>query len=224
MKLQSNKGISQENKPGLYQFLRLDLSLFLLIISNIITIILATTQNWNLVSIMWIFWVQSIIIGIFNFIRILTLKEFSTENFKVNDQPVEPTESTKKFTAFFFLFHYGFFHLVYMLFLLSNNAELNGIPVTYNLSLNLSGIIGIIIMGMIFFGNHLFSFIYNYERDSKKVRNIGTIMFFPYARILPMHLAIVFGLFLINDARSIIIFLILKTIADIVMHQVEHHI
>ena len=224
MKSQSKAGISQENKPGLYQFLRLDLSLFLLIISNIITIILAITQHWNLISIMWIFWVQSIIIGVFNFIRILTLKEFSTENFKINNHPVDPTKSTKKFTAFFFLAHYGFFHLAYMLFLLSNNAELNGVPVAYNLSLNLSEIIGIIIMGMIFFGNHLFSFIYNYEKDSKKVRNIGTIMFFPYARILPMHLAIVFGLFLINDSRSILIFLILKTIADIVMHQVEHHI
>ena len=227
MKLTSNLGISirkeeKKKKFNIIELFKPDLSLLILIISNLITIILAITQHWNLISIMWIFWVQSVIIGIFNFIRILTLKEFSTKNFKINDHSVEPTESTKKFTAFFFLIHYGIFHLVYMIFLLSNHAELNGIPITYNITLNSSEIMGIIIMGLIFFGNHLFSFIYNYEKDSKKVRNIGTVMFFPYARIFPMHLTIAFGLFLINDAGSIFLFLILKTIADVIMHQVEH--
>jgi hypothetical protein len=211
-----------ENKVNLWKFFNLDSSLILLIISNILTIIFALKGNWSLIVIMWAFWIQSVIIGIFNFIKILSLKKFSTENFKINNQPVKPTDSTKHFTALFFLFHYGFFHFIYMVFLLSNNAEINGVPVTYNLSLTGSEIIWIIITGIIFFSNHLFSYIKNYENDSKKVRNIGTLMFFPYARIIPMHLTICMGLFLSSSPNSILFFMILKTLADVVMHQIEH--
>jgi hypothetical protein len=208
-------------KANFIEYFNLDLPLFILILSNIVTIIFAIYQNWSLITLMWIFWFQSIIIGIFNFVRILTLKNFSTENFKLNGQNVEPTTSTKYYTAFFFLFHYGFFHVGYLIFLL-----IGSFTHIMNKSLPMSGLsfILILISIAIFFGNHLFSFIYNYEKDSKKVRNIGTIMFFPYARIIPMHLTIVFGLFLINSKFGLIFFLVLKTIADIVMHQIEHNI
>jgi len=215
------KGNGKNKKFSFVKFFQLDLSLLVLIISNIITIIFAITEHWSLLIVMWIYLAQSIIIGIFNFIRILTLKNFSTENFKINGMNVDATSSTKYYTAFFFLFHYGFFHFVYIIFLLAGStAPLEGKAVAITgLSL-----LFIFINIAIFFGNHLFSFIYNYEKDSKKVKNIGTVMFFPYARIIPMHLTIVFGLFLINNTGSLIFFLILKTIADIIMHQVEHYI
>jgi len=225
MRVKIKSGDSQvssvNQKTDFTELFNLDLSLFLLILSNIITIILAVTENWSLITLIWIFWTQSIIIGIFNFIRILTLKNFSTENFYINHMPVAPTKSTKYFTAFFFLIHYGFFHFVYFVFLLAGSAFQiagNSLPIT-GLSL-----LFIFINIAIFFGNHLYSFIANYEKDSKKVKNIGTVMFFPYARIIPMHLTIVFGIFLIHSTGALIFFLILKTIADIIMHQIEHKI
>ena len=47
-------------------------------------------------------------------------------------------------------------------------------------------------------------------------------MFFPYARIVPMHITIVIGgAFLANQA-ALFMFLALKTIADIAMHVSEH--
>jgi len=192
-----------------------DLSLIMLILSNILTISLAITQHWNLIIIMWIYWFQSIIIGIFNFIRILTLNNFSTENFKVNDNSVEATDSRKKGTAFFFLFHYGFFHFAYMIFMLVGTFSDTSIFTKQTIFL-------IFISIIIFLINHLFSFIKNYENDSQKKRNIGTVLFFPYARIVPMHLTIVFGLFLATNAIAILFFMILKTIADVIMHQIEH--
>ena len=96
-----------------------DLSLLFLLFSNILTIFFAITENWNLSTIMWIYWFQSIIIGFFNFIRILQLKEFSTEGFRINGRPAQPTQGTKIFTAFFFLFHFGFFHFSYLNILLT---------------------------------------------------------------------------------------------------------
>lgn len=42
-----------------------------LLATNLITIILALAFDWSLLTIMWIYWAQSIIIGIFHFCDIL---------------------------------------------------------------------------------------------------------------------------------------------------------
>ncbi len=67
-------------------------------------------------TIVWIYWTQSIIIGLFNFVDLLTIKNYNAESFKLNDAPV--TEKNKGCVAWFFLMHYGFFHLGYFVFLL----------------------------------------------------------------------------------------------------------
>jgi hypothetical protein len=68
-------------------------------------------------EVLWIYWSQSVIIGIFNFIKMVTLKEFSTEGFKQGKKQMLPTRATAISSAVFFLFHYGFFHLIYAIFL-----------------------------------------------------------------------------------------------------------
>lgn len=184
-----------------------DLSFWVLLFSNGITVLYAVMQSWSLGTIMAIYWVQSIIIGGFNVFRILSLKKFSTEGFTINDKPVAPTEETKKFTALFFAAHYGFFHLIYASFILLDGKEFN---LHY-----------IFLGGIIFFIDHFFSYRYNKKRDEQKVRNIGRLMFFPYARIIPMHLTILFGS-LLPGLFPLVLFLGLKTVADGVMHVVEH--
>jgi hypothetical protein len=186
----------------------LDTSLWILILTNGATIYVALSRNWSLLTIMIVYWVQSVIIGTFNFFRILSLREFSTENFYINDRQAPPTEKTKHSTAYFFAFHYGFFHAIYALFLLTNAGSVN--------------VLYILTGGLIFVVDHFFSFRYNRKRDEKKKRNIGTLMFFPYARIIPMHLVIVFyGVFL-SGGGPLIAFLGLKTAADALMHIIEH--
>ena len=193
-----------------------DLSTIILIITNLIIIFLAIYQGWSLITIMWIYWYQSVIIGFFTFLKILCLKKFSTKNFRINKQPVKPTKSTKLFTAFFFLAHYGIFHLGYLFFLTTG--------VVAFLDLNTLNLVFLIPGILIFFFNHLFSFLYNYKKDSEKVRNIGTVMFLPYLRIIPMHITIVFSIFLIQSINGLVFFLILKTFADVLMHIIEHNI
>lgn len=94
-----------------------DSSLLSLFFSNILVIILAIVQKWDISTVLWVYWMQSVVIGFFQFLRILSLKKFSTENFSINNQPASPTTQTKTFTAFFFTFHYGFFHFIYAIFL-----------------------------------------------------------------------------------------------------------
>ena len=192
-----------------------DPSLWFLVLSNVLTIFFAIIGNWNLSTVLWVYWFQSIIIGFFNFVRILSLKEFSTVGFTINDQQVEPTQTTKIFTAFFFLFHYGFFHFVYFIFLTADSFVNS-----YGSGLNFSELKFVLLAALVFFINHLFSYIYNKPKDTVK-QNIGSLMFYPYYRIIPMHIILIFGIFLVG---ALPIFLVLKTITDTFMHSYEHKV
>ena len=188
-------------------------SLIALLLTNILTIILAIYEKWDFMTILWIYWSQSIIIGFFNVIKILTLKNYSTDGFKINGNSVGPTENIKIFVAGFFSFHFGFFHFVYFIFLLTGTL---GMAISQGKLISISAIL---ISAVFYFVNHLFSFLTNLKQDSKKQENIGSVMFFPYLRIIPMHLTIIFGFLLGN---GLLLFMILKTIADVIMHNIEH--
>jgi hypothetical protein len=183
-----------------------------LILSNIFTIIVALLERWSLSEVIWIYWSQNIIIGFYNWKRIHCLKQFSTEGFTINNQPVSPTKATQNKVAIFFALHYGFFHLVYLLFLLIESADISGL-------FNLSAMMCIIVFAI----NHRFSFLHNLEKDLNRKPNIGKVMLFPYARIIPMHLTILFGgFFVYHSAVMLVFFLSLKSLADLIMHLFEH--
>ncbi len=184
------------------------LSITSLLASNLFTAYLAITQHWNLASLMLVYWFQSVVIGMFQFLKILDLKEFSTENFTINDRAVEPTQATKIQTAIFFLFHYGFFHFVYLIFI--SAGVVGDKPFFMG---------GLWLPAALYLVNHSISFFANRKQNQQRVPNIGQMMFYPYARIIPMHLTIIFGSAL---QLPIVLFLGLKTLADLIMHLQEH--
>jgi len=193
-----------------------DKSIWLLLLSNILATWFMINAKQGVTSFLMIFWVQSFIIGLFNVVRILRLKEFSVNGLRTNGQLATNTPATKYDTALFFIAHYNLFLLVAL------NAIL-GLPLKEILfegvlqkQLNL-----IIIPGSIFFVNHLFSFIYNAPRDTKK-QNVGTLMFYPYIRMLPLFLASFFVLS--NIVVGVINLLVIKTITDLITHAIEHQI
>ena len=188
-----------------------DMSLWFLLFSNIITIYFAVTQNWDLLTVMWIYWFQSVIIGIFNFIRILKLKDFYSDNLTDSrgNKIIEPTEGGKNLVAFMFIVHFGFFHFVYWLFIFGLTYE------DWKEAVN-SPIFDYILLSVFaFFMAHALSFFNSRKIDETKKQDIGLIMMYPYARIIPMHFTILFGFF-IN--YWLLFFLVLKTIADVIMH------
>lgn len=189
-----------------------DRSVVVLLLTNLFTIILALYRQWDVGELMWIYWGQSVVIGYFNVHRILDLRRFSTRGFRINKRAVEPTRKTQRETAVFFAVHYGFFHFAYLVFLLSETGVGAGLPWT-----------GIAACIFAFYLNHRFSYRYNRERERGRVPNIGSIMFFPYVRILPMHLMIAaWSQFAGNTTVTLVIFLLLKTAADVAMHVIEH--
>jgi len=190
----------------------IDRSVVVLLLSNLLTIALAVYQHWDIFVVMWVYWGQSVIIGYFNFRRIMDLKKFSTAGFMINDQPVKPTPQTQRQTAVFFALHYGIFHLVYLGFLGADAKVAGGFP-----------LFNVLVCIGVFYLNHWFSYRYNREQEQDRVPNIGSIMFFPYIRIIPMHLMIVAGVSVFGGSTgALIIFLLLKTAADAAMHFVEH--
>ena len=87
-----------------------------LLVSNALTLVTALILKWPLAFVLWPYWIQSIIIGWYARKRMLALKNFSTEGFTSNDQPVPENEKGKRSTASFFVLHYGFFHFGYWFF------------------------------------------------------------------------------------------------------------
>jgi len=197
-----------------------------LILTNLFIIFNAFFETINLYAIMWVYWSQSVIIGAFNFLRILQLKEFTTKGFRINGRPAKPTKGTKSFTAFFFLIHYGLFHIVYAFFLFSGPifTALRTTPAlgsVFNPMEALKTLLFIVGGALLFFINHLISFRVNKKPFGEKP-NIGKVMFYPYPRIIPMHLTIILGGFLYAGKEVVILFLILKMLADVIMHVMEH--
>ena len=64
------------------------------------------------------------------------------------------------------------------------------------------------------FANHLFSYFVNRNRAGRRIPIIGSMMFFPNIRIIPMHVFIVFGAFAAGWHFALVFFLILKMLAD----------
>ena len=186
-------------------------------------IVFAVIDKISALEVLWIYWGQSVIIGIFNFIKILALKDFSTEGFKQGGKQVLPTKAAKISTAIFFLFHYGFFHLIYAVFL--------GTFSTMNSSINSGFELKYFFYSTgMFFISYLVEFINSRKEEPEEKQNLGKVMFAPYARIIPMHLTIILGGF-ISAAGSVFsadtnisiisLFIGIKTVIDLITHSIS---
>jgi len=197
----------------------LDPSTLALLASNVIVIAFAIIEHWNLITLLWIYWAQSVIIGVFNVFKILDLERFSTDGFYINDKPVAPTEGAKRETAVFFALHYGLFHFVYFVFLVA--FTFIGFWEVPSYGAATGSAYFILASVALFFANHLYSYLHNRESERGRMQNIGGVMFAPYARIIPMQLTLILGIFLV-DQVALLLFLALKTVVDVITHVTEH--
>ena len=151
-------------------------------------------------------------IGWFARKRILALREFSVEGFKINGRQAQATPETQRSTANFLLVHYGFFHAGYLVFMLSGPTVVTPLD-----ALLIAG------AGLGFWFGHQRSHRLNVDADSRGRRNIGALMFLPYARVVPMHAIIATGAATAGGGGiAVFFFALLKTGADVLMYVVEH--
>jgi hypothetical protein len=152
-------------------------------------------------TIVWIYWAQSVLIGLFNFFELMSVKNPDETSMSLNNQPV--SKSNMGCAAWFFLFHYGFFHFVYAIFLLVGKS---------------SGVNGklLLITAGIFVTESTIQLIRRRSVLHAGKVNVGKMFFTPYLRIIPMHLMILVPSFL--GITASVLFLVLKTAADAGMY------
>lgn len=201
-----------------------------LIFANIVTIVLAIFGSWDLATVFFIYWAQSVIIGVFSVVSILSADTMAIRGDL--QRPIDERGGTEKVTpgfarfylcimAGFFTLHYGLFHLGYYFFIV--DSSLFG---TVNLADP-----GIWLVCGLFFANHLYSHITYRHAGPKDYRFVNENFFSPYGRIIPMHLTIIFGSIIIlamqilgltTTLPVLVLFLILKTYSDINAHLIKH--
>jgi len=191
---------------------RTDPSVWSLIFANLLTIAFAIKFNWSPLELIWIYWSQSVTIGVTNYIKMRRLEAAAGSG-----QPLSG------FNSSFFLMHYGFFHFIYLLFILIFTFAGEDLPLKGEVPIQWFWVMVSIVT---FILNHFFSYFYNRERDQAK-ESIDRLFFFPYARIVPMHLTLILGagaeaIFPGVVNAPLYLFLSLKTVADVVMHKIEH--
>lgn len=185
------------------RYFRVDVSAIFLLLSNGLIIYFAIVEEWNIMDVMWIYWAQSLMIGFFNFLHILDLKDYSTEGYELLFKI-----SMKVQMALFFLFHWGLLHIVFLVFLLYIWA------VTPSLSPPMLALCIIV-----FLITHAAAYWVNRHRDVNRKPNIGDVVFHPYARVLPMWVILAPGIYYSEGSfTTLVVFLALKTIADMIMH------
>ncbi len=190
---------------------RLDLSTWFLIATNIVTIAVALHQHWRYSELLWIYWSQSLVIGIFAGCRALGLNQFTTWALKPAGGRVRPTPAAKVSSVLFFAAVYLIIHAVYLVFLLGMSADLSRQDVP-----------GMLACVGLFAVNHFFSFLQKHKLDLSDTPNIDGILGFAYVRILPMHFTLLIGLqFRHRAAIYLVTFLLLKTALDVLLHLAE---
>ena len=185
-----------------------DPSFLLLLAANFYCIWYYQGRQDAFATVIWIYWFQSVIIGVFTFIDLLTIKQFNAGDFKINDSPL--TKENKGCTAWFFLVHYGFFHFGYAIFLLISYS-----PLKVNGTFLLIGISA-------FFLESVIAFIRRKQQEKSGIANFSMLFFLPYLRVMPMHLTILLPSFF-NITPSIL-FLVLKMVADILAYMIYLHL
>jgi hypothetical protein len=202
-----------------------------LIFANIVTIVLAIIGNWDLATVMFVYWAQSVIIGIFTVVSLLSADTaiLAAEM----EKPIRERGGTEKVThrfaifyqcllAGFFALHYGLFHWGYYSFIVESGlfGVVNFADPTLWLSCGL------------FFANHLYSYITFRHKGPKGSGYVNEQFFTPYRRIIPIHMTIIFGSIVIlilkvlgitSTMPVLVLFLLFKTHSDISAHLIKHY-
>jgi hypothetical protein len=196
-----------------------DLSAWLLILTNLITISYAFIDHWAFSTIIWVYWCQTLIIGFFALLRTISLTDLSYRGV----ERIQPKffVRAKLRSGVFFLAH---FTVVQGILTLILGAFLG--PVTSQ-----NGMI-LLSSSLLFFCNHLFSYVYNKRKERVVYKNLGMIVLRPYLRTLPLFVAFLFvGMivavfFLIRDEQLVpvafVVLFVFKTSADVSAHTLEH--
>lgn len=189
------------NKIKSGQHFYCDLSFWALVVSNLVVIVWALIEQWPLDLMIWVYFSQNVIMGFFWPAKVFSL-------------PTDGSYTKKVQSVAVFLPHYLTMHFVYGLFLYNFLGK--ELFTNYKYILTMAGI---------FFLSELVSHFAGSRLNRTKPLSLAKVQFFPYARVIPMHFAIIFGFFfkagVTISSSTVMLFLLLKAFADVAMYMVE---
>jgi hypothetical protein len=194
-------------------------SAVILILANLLPLFGVLFLGWKVFPILFLYWVENIIIGFFN---VLKMSFASPANRKAG--------KAKLPIIAFFCAHYGLFTLVHGVFVIivfggTSQGDIGNPdfpPIIASLG-NYGILWGIITL----FVSHGLSFGINYiGKGEYKEANLNSLMSEPYSRVVVLHVIIIFGGFLITIIGSpeigLVLLIVIKLGIDILAHLKQH--
>ena len=184
-----------------------------LVLANLIPLVGVFAWGWSVFDVVLVYWLENLVIGVLNGVKILCLTNEKDGVFQIE----------KLFFTPFFLVHYGIFSFVHGKFvfsLLGEGERMSHIP-----QLIASGGLGMAFASLVV--SHVFSFFTNFIGGGEYRRNeVSKQMFAPYGRVAVLHIAILFGAFVIQVMNTPLFLLVLliggKIALDLKLHYRSH--
>ena len=184
---------------------------------NIGLIVAVVAWNWSVFDIVFLYWVENLVIGGINVLKMSVASGIS---------PQQGT-AIKLFLIPFFIIHYGMFCYGHGVFLFSMFGDLDPNQISRGPVDALTFLSGSMLLAVaLLAASHIFSFFGNFiARGEYQKTQAAELMMRPYGRIVALHITIIIGAFLTtafgNPLGLLVVLMVLKTLVDLAMHQSE---
>ena len=190
-------------------------SVLALVAANLFPLYGVLAFGWEVFPLIFLFWLENVIIGIFNVFRMLSVSPYDRKTWKA-----------KAFMVPFFCVHYGMFTAVHGIFVMAlfggygqEGAPFPGPGAVVESVRHF----GLVLPAAILFLSHGFSFASNFVgKKEYRTTSVDDLMARPYARIILLHLTLIFGGFLLQALGSplggLLLFLTIKIVFDLKAH------
>lgn len=224
---------------SVFQSFRLTPAVIALIAMNLIPLIGVFGFGWDAGTIVFLYWLENVVIGLLNIPKILACRaphpdtppptDAIAGRFTVPDLPKpkrgprDRPEGGAIFLCVFFSFHYGMFCFGHYMFLKS----------TYRTLPDLSEMLSVLTGPILFWSllgltlSHIVSLVVNFYGKKEYVgRSPNAQMFMPYSRIVLLHVVIILSGFVAlatgQGLATILLLVVFKIGFDLAAHTVEH--
>lgn len=187
-----------------------------LLAANAIPLLGVALLDWDSFSIMLLFWIENVIVGVLNVLRMLVSQPKSLANW-----------ASKLFLVPFFCVHYGMFTAIHGIFVIGLFGE------EYGLHMDIPDLLRVpeifphaelwwAVAALA--ASHLVSFFANFVFGGEyRTTSASMLMMRPYGRVVILHVTIIFGgaavMALGSPVWALLLLIALKTVGDLTAHR-----
>lgn len=183
-----------------------------LVVANLIPLVGVLAGGWRVYDVLVLFWAENVIIGLYNVVKLLAVGAVRGER---GAFPL----------AAFFTVHYGIFAAVHGAFVFTLFGPAGGEPEQMARAVVSDASLFVPLAALVL--SHGVSFVANFLVGGEigRVRT-GQLMAAPYARVVVLHVTLIFGGFAVAAAgapvAALALLVALKIVVDLAAHVAEH--